>query len=163
MKLQKLKNASLHELRVRAAQQVSAFSERRGWSTLAKLPGDDVFGSSVTDLLEHFRLRSTPSFFAGFQSPEITASAFNSRWPESAQKLIEKADRIVAGKFDLLGFKDLSFGDPIDWHFEPVSGKRIPLQHWSKLDYLDAEIAGDKKIIWELNRHQYFQTLGQAY
>src|SRR5262249_32284237 len=48
-------------------------------------------------------------------------------------------------------------------HFEPVSRKRIPLQHWSKLDYLDVEIAGDKKIIWELNRHQYFQTLGQAY
>jgi heparinase II/III-like protein len=163
MKLQKLKKASLHELRVRAAQQVSAFSERRGWSTLAKLPDDDVFAATVSDLLEHFRSRSTPSFFASFQSPEKTATAFKSRWPESARKLIDKADRIVAGKFELLGFKDLCFGDPIDWHFEPVSGKRIPLRHWSKLDYLDADIAGDKKIIWELNRHQYFQTLGQAY
>jgi hypothetical protein len=161
MKLQKLKNASLHELRVRAAQQVSAFSERCGWSTIAKLPGDDVF--TVSDVLEHFRTRSSPAFFASFQSPENTANAFKSRWPESARKLIDKADRIVAGKFDLLGFKDLSFGNPIDWHFEPVSGKRIPLLHWSKLDYLDAEVAGDKKIIWELNRHQYFQTLGQAY
>src|ERR1043166_2731323 len=27
----------------------------------------------------------------------------------------------------------------------------------------DLFIAGDKKIIWELNRHQHFQTLGQAY
>jgi len=35
--------------------------------------------------------------------------------------------------------------------------------HWSRLDYLDAELAGDKKIVWELNRHQYFTTLGQAY
>src|ERR1041385_3873796 len=159
MKLQKLKNASLHELRVRAAQQVSAFSERRGWSTLARLPGDDVL--TVSNLLEHFRTRSTPPFFGSFESPEKTAGVFASRWPESAQKLIDKADRIVAGKFDLLGFKDLGFGDPIDWQFEPVSGKRIPLLHWSKLDYLDVEIAGDKKIIWELNRHQYFQTLGQ--
>jgi len=163
MKLQKLKNASLHELRVRAAQQVSAFSERRGWSTLAKLPNGNVFASPISDLLEYFRSRSTPNFFGSFQSPEKTASAFRARWPESAQKLIDKADRIIAGKFDLLGFKDLSFGDPIDWHFEPVSGKRIPLRHWSKLDYLDVELAGDKKIIWELNRHQYFQTLGQAY
>src|SRR5690348_8009099 len=103
MKLQKLKNASLHELRVRAAQQVSAFSERRGWSTLAKLPGDDVFTVSG-DLLEHFRTRSTPSFFTSFQSPQDTAAAFKSRWPESARKLIDKAERIVAGKFDLLGF-----------------------------------------------------------
>src|SRR5690348_6606887 len=162
MKLQKLKNASLHELRVRAAQQVSAFSERRGWSTPAKLPGDDVSTASG-DLLEHFRTRSTPSFFTSLQSPQDTAAAFKSRRPESAWTLIDKAELIVAGKFDLLGFKDLSFGDPIDWQFEPVSGKRLPLLHWSKLDYLDAELAGDKKIIWELNRHQYFQALGQAY
>ena len=154
MKLQKLKNASLQELRVRAAQQISAFSERRGWSSLTKLPSDESLISG-----------SNPEarFFASFQTPEKTASAFRSRWPESARRLIDKADRIISGKFDLLGFKELSFGDPIDWHFEPVSGKRIPLQHWSKLDYLDAGIAGDKKIIWELNRHQYFTTLGQAY
>jgi len=157
LKITKLKNASWHELRVRAAQQISAFSERRGWSNLIKLPSDESFSSLIS--ASEFE----PTFFASFQSPKKTARAFKSRWPKSAQRLIEKADRIVAGKFDLLGFKDLSFGDPIDWHFEPVSGKRIPLQHWSKLDYLDVEIAGDKKIIWELNRHQYFQTLGQAY
>ncbi len=45
-----------------------------------------------------------------------------------------------------------------------ILGKRIPhCVHWSKLDYLDVETAGDKKITWELNRHQYFMTLGQAY
>ena len=38
MNLQKLRNASLHELRVRASQRVAAFSERRGWSNLVKLP-----------------------------------------------------------------------------------------------------------------------------
>jgi hypothetical protein len=157
VKLQKLKNASLHELRVRAAQQISAFSERRGWSRLVKLPSDESFSSLLNGS------QAEPKFFPSFQSPEKLAQIFQSRWPESARKLIDKADRIVAGKFDLLGFKDLSFGDPIDWQFEPVSGKRIPLLHWSKLDYLDVELAGDKKIIWELNRHQYFQTLGQAY
>jgi hypothetical protein len=145
------------------AQQVSAFTERRGWSSLSKLPGDEVFVSPPNDLCEHFRLRSAPPFFGSFQSPEKTATTFKSRWPNRAQELITKANRIISGKFDLLGFKNLSFGDPIDWHFEPISGKRIPLLHWSKLDYLDVDIAGDKKIIWELNRHQYFQTLGQAY
>ena len=62
-----------------------------------------------------------------------------------AGAVVEQADRICEGKFDLLGFTNLSFGDPIDWHFEPVSGKRIPLLHWSKLDYLDAGVAGDKE------------------
>src|SRR5687768_13843217 len=152
MKLQKLKNASLHELRVRASQRVAAFSERRGWSSLVKLP-ENVPNAEF----------SNDRFFAGFQNLKKSASELKSRWPDTANQIIEQANRIRDGRFDLLGFKNLSFGDPIDWHFEPVSGKRIPLQHWSKLDYLDADVAGDKKITWELNRHQYFMKLGQAY
>jgi hypothetical protein len=171
MELQKLKNASLHELYVRAAQRVSALCEHRGWSALVKLPDDNALASLLTpakaraanDLLESFRSRSDPTFFASFKSPEKTATALKSRWPHTAQRLIEKADRICEGKFDLLGFTNLNFGNPIDWHFEPISEKRIPLVHWSRLDYLDADVAGDKKIIWELNRQQYFMTLGQAY
>jgi hypothetical protein len=170
MNLQKLKNVSLHELQVRAAQRLAAFSERHGWSTLGKLPTDEVFatlfvppGGPTDNLLEHFRFRSEPKFFPSFNSPEETASAFRSRWPSIAEPIIEKAERLCEGSFDLLGFKNLKFGDPIDWHFEPLTGKRIPLVHWSELDYLNAEVAGDKKIIWELNRHQYFMTLGQAY
>ena len=152
MNLQKLKNASLHELRVRASQRVAAFSERRGWSSLVKLPNE----------LPHAEL-ATSRFFAGFHDLEKSAAVFKSRWPETTQAVIEQADRICEGKFNLLGFKNLSFGDPIDWHFEPITGKRIPQLHWSKLDYLDAGVAGDKKIVWELNRHQYFMKLGQAY
>jgi Heparinase II/III-like protein/Heparinase II/III N-terminus len=171
VKLQKLKNASFDELRVRAAQRIAAFSERRGWSPLVKLPTDEAFANLLTldqttateHLVEHFRSRTEPSFFTSFQELETTAAAFKSRWPATVQQLIDKADRICAGRFDLLGYKNLNFGDPIDWQFEPLTGKRIPLLHWSKLDYLDADVAGDKKIIWELNRHQYFVTLGQAY
>ncbi len=150
MNLRKLKDASFDELRVRASQRVAAFSERRGWSSLVKLPKS----------LPNVEL--DPSrFFAGFQDVKKSVFELKSRWP--THTIIEQADRICEGKFDLLGFKDLSFGNPIDWHLEPISGKRIPLSHWSKLDYLDAGVAGDKKIVWELNRHQYFMKLGQAY
>ena len=61
MNFQKLKTASLHELRVRAAQKVAAFSERRGWSTLVKLPPDDVFSEDIHDVLESFSSRSEPA------------------------------------------------------------------------------------------------------
>src|SRR5687767_8139033 len=147
MNLQKLRNASLHELRVRASQRVAAFSERRGWSNLVKLP-ETVPNAALLN----------ERFFPGFHDLGKTVAQM-----KPAQRIVEQADRICEGKFDLLGFTNLSFGDPIDWHFEPVSGKRIPLQHWSKLDYLDADVAGDKKITWELNRHQYFMKLGLAY
>lgn len=171
MNLEKLRNATLHELRVRATQRLAAFTERRGWSPLTKLPNDEALASLLTldraaathHLLEHFRSRSAPRFFPVFENLETSAAAFNSRWPTIGRRLIDKAKRICEGKFDLLGYRNISFGDPIDWQFEPLTGKRIPLLHWSRLDYLDAEVAGDKKIIWELNRHQYFMTLGQAY
>src|SRR5688572_15464430 len=136
MNLQKLRNASLHELRVRASQRVAAFSERRGWSSLVKLPHDLPNTDSVLQ----------PSrFFSGFQDLEKSAAEMKSRWPDTAQRIVEQADHICAGKFDLLGFTELSFGDPIDWHFEPISGKRIPLLHWSKLDYLVCRLLLEKK------------------
>jgi hypothetical protein len=79
------------------------------------------------------------------------------------EAIIDRADRAIEGRFDLLGFENLSFGNPPDWLLEPVSGKRAPFDHWSAIDYLNPAISGDKKITWELNRHQYFVTLGQAY
>jgi hypothetical protein len=82
---------------------------------------------------------------------------------EAVRATVERADRIGAGRFDLLGRRDLSFGMPIDWQCDPVRGARSPLVHWSRIKYLDPEVAGDHKLIWELNRHQYFLTLGRAY
>ncbi len=93
---------------------------------------------------------------------EIVES-MHGRFAAQREQLIDRAERALAGRFDLLGFKDLSFGDPIDWLLEPISGKRSPLDHWSRIEYLNAEVAGDKKITWELNRHGHFITLGQAY
>ena len=159
MKLQKLKNASFQELRERAKQQVSALSERHGLSDLAKLPSDKKFAH----LINSESVRFEALFFPGLKNPQSTSATFKSHWPELAQGIVARANRIVEGKFDLLGFKNLDFGNPIDWHLEPTSGKRTSLDHWSKLDYLDADVAGDKKVTWELNRHQYFVTLGQAY
>src|SRR5215510_8802403 len=166
----KIQQLRFDELRVRGSQKFAAFAESRGWSDLAKLPSDaqlfSLLGpqqSSVEELLDHFRLRSTPRFFAGFNDKAATVAELRQRWPEAEREFIEAADRIAGGQFDLLGLRGLTFGTPIDWQLEPTSGKRTPLIHWSRLNYLDADVAGDKKVVWELNRHQYFLTLGQAY
>jgi hypothetical protein len=65
-------------------------------------------------------------------------------------------------RFDLLGYKDLDFGDPIDWHFDPVHHKRAPRIPWHQIPFLDFDQIGDHKIIWELNRHQHLVALAQA-
>ncbi|HEV7797514.1 MAG TPA: glycosyltransferase [Pyrinomonadaceae bacterium] len=166
-RLIKLRKMSIPELRIRSSQALAAFAERTGWSKLTKLPSDRAFHKLLhpcpnKDLLDHFRTRST-GFFSAFSERDAVIAELRSRWPEAEEQIIAQADRIVADRFDLLGFKDLSFGTPINWLLEPVSGKSVPALHWSRVDYLNAEVTGDKKIVWELNRHQYFLKLGQAY
>ena len=166
-KLHKLRQVGFDELRVRGSQAIAAFAERQNWSSRSKLISDDallrLFDGEISDLQTHFRERTEPKFFASFTDPQATIDELRRRWPEAEKEIVERADRIVAGHFDLLGFRNLSFGHPIDWHLEPVADKRAPLVHWSRLNYLNADLFGDKKITWELNRHQYFITLGQAY
>jgi hypothetical protein len=175
-KLKKLKGRSLGELRVRSAQALAAGAERCGLSAQTRLPRDAAFfklldpsrlGSeppSAEGLLSHFRSRTRPQFFAAFADAEETRGELQRRWgAQAGASVVGRARRITEGRFDLLGFRGLSFGDPVDWHLEPVSGKRAPRAHWSRINYLDASVAGDKKIVWELNRHQYFAALGRAY
>jgi uncharacterized heparinase superfamily protein len=194
-KLKKLRGRSLDELRVRGAQALASFTERRGFSAQARVPNDAEFFKlidlgddetylatddarrasvnsrraprrprSADDLLAHFRARTSPRFFASFDERDAMLVAWRAHLGgDYENSLVAHAEKIVAGRFDLLGFRDLSFGDPVDWHLEPVAGKRAPLAHWSRISYLDPSVAGDKKITWELNRHQHFQTLGRAY
>ena len=164
-RFRKLRQTSFDELRVRGAQKLAAFLERHRLSSKAKLPSDEQLLlllvsldpplGSAGDYLTLFQQRQSPTFFAGFTDPTVTVAELRRRWPESEVDIINRAEKILNGKFDLLGFNDLYFGDPIDWQLEPISGKRSDLIHWSTLNYLDADRFGDKKIVWELNRHQY--------
>lgn len=174
-KLLKLKGRSLEELRVRGLQEASALAERAGLSQLARVPDDAAFfrqfnptrvggAPSAEMLLAHFRTRTAPRFFAAFAEPAATRAELRARFaPRHETILLGRVRKIISGRFDLLGLTDLSFGSPINWQLEPVSGKSAPLAHWSRINYLDPEVAGDKKVTWELNRQQYFQTLGRAY
>src|SRR5689334_3197712 len=174
-KIKKLKGRSFDELRVRSGQAFSSFVERYGLTARTRVPTDSEFFSLIDPsqlgsisltadgLLDHFRTRSAPRFFSGFDNRAETVAEFRRRWPQRVAEITERAERIAQGRFNLLGFRDLEFGDPVDWHLEPVSGKRAPLRHWSRIEELDATETGDKKIVWELNRHQHFLTLGRAY
>jgi Heparinase II/III-like protein/Heparinase II/III N-terminus len=174
--LRKLKGRSLTELRVRGAQAAASFAERAKLSEQARVPKDAALFSlldasrfeaaplSPEILHAHFRSHASANFFAAFGSPDETRAVLRSRFGgQAGELLIERAESIVSGRFSLLGLHELDFGNPVDWQLEPVSGKKSPLVHWSRIDYLNAAVAGDKKITWELNRQQYFQVLGRAY
>jgi hypothetical protein len=172
--IKKLRGRSWEEIRTRGGQAFAVYSEQIGLT--GKLPSDAEFYSLLDEnyfggqkisadvLLEKFYQNSFVSFFPSFAEKDKTLELFHRHFGEkSARYFIEKAERVVEGKFDLLGYKNLDFGVAVDWHFEPVSGKRSPIKHWKQFDELDAEETGDKKIVWELNRHQHFFTLGVAF
>jgi hypothetical protein len=94
------------------------------------------------------------------------AEAIRHRFPDASSDARARADAIVSGRYDLLGYRGLAFNadqpTAIDWHADPVHGRRAPARFWSRVPYLDAA-CGDHKIIWELNRHQHWLALGRAY
>lgn len=100
-------------------------------------------------------------FFAGVLPDAI--AMIGGGFPEVRRELVSQAEALLGGHFDLLGYRRLSFGDPPDWHLDPVHGRRAPRVHWSSIDPLDPALVGDSKVVWELSRHQWTMQLAQAY
>jgi uncharacterized heparinase superfamily protein len=81
------------------------------------------------------------------------------RWPDAVADATRRGDRLLVGLHDVLGYRGLRFSD---WHSDPVHHAGAPLVCWAEVAYLDPSI-GDHKIIWELNRHQWWLQLARAY
>jgi hypothetical protein len=181
MRLQRLKDMSLTEIAYRSRQEASKWIERVGANgngqaaspSFSKkwLAGDALTGlpqpeSNFTDgahaLWERFQRSAPARFFAGACDGE-TVELLRRDFPDDCARIMAAADRILTGRFDLLGYRDLTFGNPIDWRLDPVSGRHSAAAHWSRIDPLDAAAVGDSKVVWELSRHQWLITLGEAY
>jgi heparinase II/III-like protein len=157
VKLQRVVRMGVAELSCRARHEVSKWLDRRAEprrSTFKAAFSPELIDRCVEDLAGHF--------FAGASDPRVPAM-LRERFPASGARIIEAADRTLQKRFDLLGYREQSFGDPIDWHLDPVARRRAPLVHWTRLDPLDAAVVGDSKVVWELSRHQWLVRLGQAY
>ncbi|NNE66283.1 MAG: alginate lyase family protein [Pyrinomonadaceae bacterium] len=174
-KLKKLKGRSLKEIQTRGGQAVAAYTEKFGIKgkllsdhELVKAIKSNAFAPSVTVtpevIYEKFFANSTKTFFPSILNlDECTRLLGDQFRGDPAGHFVRKADKILEGRFDLLGFEDLDYGSPVDWHFEPVAEIRAPIKHWKEFDEANSRETGDKKIIWEINRHSHFFTLGVAY
>lgn len=166
--IERLRGRSFGEIRVRSAQLAAVLLERAGWYPEGQEPTANRFPAILRGtaepavLLYEFRTRPSPVFPAMDDAGDAAAT-LRELWPAEAEALIAAARHAAEGRFDLLGHRELSFGDPIDWQLDPLSGRRAPLVHWSRIPYLEFDAVGDHKVVWELNRHQHFVTLAQAY
>lgn len=68
---------------------------------------------------------------------------------------------LLAHRFQLLGHRFIHKKE-IDWHLDPVSGRDWPKGFSADIPYRGPDRLGDIKLPWELNKHQYFFTLGKA-
>jgi hypothetical protein len=111
------------------------------------------------------RIRSRPARFV--LDPSTTTelrSIVAARWPAAEDDARVRADRVLAGSRDILGYRGLRFAGAdgaVDWHLDPVHARRAPRSFYADVPYLDPAV-GDHKIIWEINRHQHWLALGRA-
>ena len=176
--LRKIRGMSLDELRVRSRQGAAKLRDRLRRARAPEMSDAELArefhpvwrdgtGEEAADMLRcRMRARSR-CFLPSLRRRGKIVEMMNRRFPAERDAIINTADSALRGKFSLLGHGALSFGDPpfspIDWRLDPVSGKRAPVLHWSKLQALNPLGVGDPKVVWELNRHAHFVTLGQAY
>jgi len=101
-------------------------------------------------------------FFDSGESEEIVA-LIKRLLPDAVEALDARAHGFQVGCFDLLGYRGLDFGRNVDWALDPVHGKRAPLQTARRVPYLDFDVVGDHKVVWELNRHQFLLSMVRAW
>jgi hypothetical protein len=112
-------------------------------------------------LTEHIRTRASAWPVQAKDRAQLT-SLIRNAVPDAVAAAKIRADRIIDGRFDVLGYRDLALGNPPDWHADAVHGRQPPQAHWAAIPFLDPRF-GDHKVIWETNRHQHFLALGSAY
>ena len=118
---------------------------------------------SSSDLLKHFRERVEPSFFSGLELSPSTAARQRDLFSDETQRLLESATIITSEhRWPLLGFGEKSFGNPIDWHRDPLSGRVWPLDYHADIPLWHND-GSDIRVLWELNRLGHLITLSRAY
>jgi hypothetical protein len=77
-------------------------------------------------------------------------------------RLLERAEQILAHRFDLLGSGPTDLGPTIDWQRDFKSGRRWPDAHISRVPTVFADDS-DIKVPWELSRCQHLPLLAAAH
>lgn len=146
-----------------------SFDTRRCSTRLQSLVGqleydnNELARNEIRDLLYQ---AISSRFFCSVEDTNSTNRLINTLADSHAglsQETISRADSICGGEFAILGYGQISFGDPVNWHLDPIAMCESPLIHWSRINPLSRNQVGDSKVVWELNRHQWILDLGQAY
>lgn len=118
---------------------------------------------AIAKLINYLKYRENPKFFFNRHERAKYQEILNERFADQRAGLLEQGDKICRNEIGIFGSECAKFGDEINWHCDPETGKDWPIIHWSKIDIRSSNRLGDVKFIWEINRHQFLFTLGRAY
>lgn len=103
------------------------------------------------------------TFFLNHSKRDEHIAFIKENYPDSIDKAICRANLIVEHKFSFYKSSLVEMGNEVNWHLCFETKKNWPMEFWYDIDYRNMESMGDIKVVWELNRHQYFLELGKAY
>ena len=89
---------------------------------------------------------------------------FATRFPQAAHALSTRAQRATEGRFQILGFPEITLGRTPDWQLDFVSGQRWDQACASKRQpIVRAPPGADIKVPWELSRLQHLPAVAHAF
>ncbi len=159
-RLNRLRRMTFGEGRWRASELVRTFGDRiRARVATPRWRREDIARALAPDALD----AATRGAIARQDWSAVNDQLINRLAHRRSRCVIDPsladADRILAGNYDLLGYRGLTFAN---WHSDPVHRRHAPRTCWAEVPYLDPAV-GDHKIIWERNRHQQWLQLGRAW
>jgi heparinase II/III-like protein len=131
-----------------------------GWSSIRDAIAREDFSAAHSALARHFATRTSPFPVNARELPALVSTILRD-FPSAREDAVTRAERILIGLYDLLGYRAVPAGRDPNWHSDPIHGRQAPRAYWADVPFLDPA-AGDHKIIWELNRHQHWLILGRA-
>lgn len=81
----------------------------------------------------------------------------------ATQALIDKADKLLAGRWQVFALQDAELGFPPQWNCDPLTGTRAPECFGKSIDFCRRESVGNIKYLWEPSRHLDLVMLAQAW
>lgn len=82
---------------------------------------------------------------------------------EKKTDIIELADKAIKGVIRGFSSVELNYGDPINWFYNPITGKEYDkCVKWYRIPDFD-KVRGDIKVVWEVSRFTHFFLLVRAY
>lgn len=120
-------------------------------------------GETIGAMLKRRWQGHIPFFFQGGQLAAFRPHLERMIAPVARDALLADAAAVADGRVRFFSRWTADLGSPIDWHLDPVTGRRWPAdRHWRHYGQFDPSL-GDIKMVWEASRFTHAFLLTRAY